>query len=531
MTDRSAAERAAPWPRRLRAAASLLALSLFLTGCATVSLDEPAPSSKPPVAANTTVAAPDDTHRPAATRASQVYQGPLSEIVSVEGEVPRVVPLAAPTDLWDRIRRGLRMSDLDSSLVRSQEQWYLGRPDYIYRMTDRSRKYLFHIVEEVERRDLPMELALLPFIESAFNPQAVSRVKAAGMWQFMPATGQSFDLKQNAFRDDRRDVLASTRAALDYLEQLHERFGDWHLALAAYNWGQGNVSRAITRNQRSGLPTGYADLSMPHETRQYVPKLQAVENIIASPERLGADLPVIGNHPFFDTITIERDMDVALIARLADVEESDFRSLNPSLNRPVVMAAATPNILLPWDNADIFERNLKEYTGNLASWTAWVVPTTMSAAQAAKRVGMTESRLRQVNGIPPRMMVRAGSSLIVPRNGQHDADVPEHVADNGRLALQPEGGNLRRVRYKARRGDTVAVFARRHGVSPVNVAQWNGLSVGSRLKSGQLVTLMLPQRKASASGSGKKSASKRASSRKTPSRKASGSQGKKPARK
>jgi membrane-bound lytic murein transglycosylase D len=506
-----------------------LMAALLISGCASVSLGDTPLGTQTPA----TPTAEGQTPRPAAQRTPQVFQGPLSEIVTAQAELPtvEVVPLATPADLWERIRRGLRMSDLDTALVRDQERWYSSRPDYLFRMTDRSRKYLFHIVEEVERRDLPMELALLPFIESAFNPQAVSRVQAAGMWQFMPATGQSFDLKQNAFRDDRRDVLASTRAALDYLERLYARFGDWHLALAAYNWGQGNVNRAITRNQRAGLPTGYTDLTMPQETRQYVPKLQAVENLIADPGRFGLQLPSIGNHPFFDTVTIERDMDVSLIAQLAEVDEADFRSLNPSLNRPVVMAAATPNVLLPWDNAELFERNLKNHSGPLATWTAWVVPTTMSPAQAAERVGMSEAQLRRINEIPPRMMVRAGSSLIVPRNGKRDADVPEHVADQGRLALQPEGGQLRRVRLKARQGDTVAVFARRHGVSPVSVAQWNNLTVNSRLKTGQLVTLMLPPRKTQATPARPAAGVKRPAAPSKPARvAASPSQGKQPAR-
>ena len=170
------------------------------------------------------------------------------------------------------------MPDLQDDLVDDRVQWYSTRPDYILRMTQRSSKYLFHIVEELERRGMPTELALLPYIESAFNPQAVSSAKAAGMWQFMPATGNYFDLKQNAFRDDRRDVLASTRAALDYLQKLHTMFGDWHLALAAYNWGEGSVSRAIARNQKLGLGTSYTELKMPAETRMYVPKLQASAN-------------------------------------------------------------------------------------------------------------------------------------------------------------------------------------------------------------------------------------------------------------
>jgi membrane-bound lytic murein transglycosylase D len=176
------------------------------------------------------------------------------------------------------------MPEPRNDLVRQQEQWYATRPDYIQRMTDRSRKYLFHIVEELERRNMPTELALLPFIESAFNPQAVSSARAAGMWQFMPATGKDYDLKQNVFRDDRRDVLASTRAALDYLQRLYGMFGDWHLALAAYNWGEGNVSRAIARNQRAGPGHGlHRPEHAGNETRNYVPKLQAVKNIIANP--------------------------------------------------------------------------------------------------------------------------------------------------------------------------------------------------------------------------------------------------------
>ena len=223
-------------------------------------------------------------------------------------------------DLWARIRRGFKMNNLTTDLVANQEQWYATRPSYIGRMTERSSKYLYHVVEELERRNMPTELALLPFIESAFNPQAVSGAKAAGMWQFMPATGKYFALKQNVFRDDRRDVLASTKAALTYLQKLHGMFGDWHLALAAYNWGEGSVGRAIAKNQREGLATDYASLSMPDETRTYVPKLLAVKNIVANPQTFNATLPEIPNHPYFQSVTITRDLDVALAAKLADIK-------------------------------------------------------------------------------------------------------------------------------------------------------------------------------------------------------------------
>jgi membrane-bound lytic murein transglycosylase D len=467
--------------------AAALALGLFLAGCATVDTGS---TSTSPSAGEPVSTAPSSSRLPSYRLPGNI---PLSDIGVASTSVPPVASLAAPADLWERIRRGFAMTDLDNELVRDQERWYATRPDYIQRMTERSSRYLFHIVEEIERRNMPMELALLPFIESAFNPQAVSSARAAGMWQFMPATGQSFDLKQNAFRDDRRDVLASTRAALDYLQQLHRRFGDWHLALAAYNWGQGNVNRAITNNQRQGLPTGYLDINMPLETRTYVPKLQAVKNIMARPQAYNATLPLIGNHPFFDTVTLDRDIDVAVIARLAEVSEADFRALNPSLKQPVVMASGTPNVLLPWDNAVIFQNKLSTHTGPLASWTAWVVPSTMTVAQAASRVGMSEDELRDVNNIPPRMSLRAGSSLLVPRTGQRNSDVPLHVADNAQLNLQPDVV-LRRSVVRARKGDTLARLAQRYGVSAVSVAGWNKLAVNAALKPGQQVTLMLPRR-------------------------------------
>ena len=481
-----------PLFHRVHLTLSALACAVWLAACATPLSTPTSPTPAPsPVKAQPAPAAPTGAVQPTvkARPAPVLPTGAVTQIDSNPLTGSAVAELEAPADVWERIRRGFAMPDLDNDLVRDREQWYSSRPEYIQRMTERSSKYLFHIVEEIERRGMPMELALLPYIESAFNPQAVSHAKAAGMWQFMPATGQSFDLKQNLFRDDRRDVLASTRAALDYLQQLHQRFGDWHLALAAYNWGQGNVNRAITRNTREGLGTSYTNLTMPLETRQYVPKLQAVKNIIAQPQAFGVRLPAIGNFPFFDSVSIERDMDVALIARLAGVSEADFRTLNPSLNKPMVMAAATPEILLPRDNAIAFLTQLRQYKGSLASWTAWQVPQTMSVAQAAQRVGMSESALRELNRIPPRMMVRAGSSLLVERSQGMDRDVPEHIVDNAQLSLQPEVV-LRRVTVNARKGDTVARLAARYGVSPAQVANWNAITPKSKLKAGQQLTIM-----------------------------------------
>jgi membrane-bound lytic murein transglycosylase D len=403
-----------------------------------------------------------------------------------------IASLSPPRDIWERIRIGYAMPDLDNDLVHDREQWYATRPDYIFRMTERSKKYLFYIVEELELRNMPTELALLPFVESAFNPQAVSGAKAAGMWQFMPATGRTFELKQNVFRDDRRDVLASTRAALDYLQKLYGMFGDWHLALAAYNWGEGSVGKAITRNQRAGLNAGYTDLTMPMETRMYVPKLQAIKNIVAQPEAFNSRLPDIGNHPYFDTVTIRRDIDVTLAARLAEVPMEDFKALNPSVNKPVIMAAGTPQILLPWDNAKVFQSNLEAYSGGrLASWTVWVAPSTMRAADAAKKVGMSEADFRSVNNIPPRMMIRPGSALLVPRGVHIEQDVTSHVADTGQVSLAPEIV-LKKTIVHAGRGATVANMAQKYRVSAANVAQWNNVAQSASFKYKQAVTLYLP---------------------------------------
>ena len=397
-----------------------------------------------------------------------------------------------PADIWVRIRQGFAMPDLENDLVKDREEWYAARPDYMVRMTERSRKYLFHIVEELERRNMPTELALLPFIESAFNPEAVSSAKAAGMWQFMPATGKYFDLKQNIFRDERRGVVESTRAALDYLQKLYGMFGDWHLALAAYNWGEGSVSRALAKNKAAGLGLTYSDLNMPNETRYYVPKLQAVKNIIAHPENFNARLPYIQNHPYFKSVSIARDIDVKLAANFAGISLEDFKSLNPSMSRPVILAAGTPEVLLPWDNAERFSRRLEEHANKqLATWTAWTVPKTMKASEASKMLNMTESELRSVNAIPSGMQVKQGSTLLVARQGALDSDVTEHLADNAQISFAPEIV-LRRIMVKVQKGDTLLSLAHRHDVTPNSIAAWNKLKMPVALKPGQSLAILVP---------------------------------------
>lgn len=418
-------------------------------------------------------------------------QSPLGGLASVPVSNLQGAPVAeleTPVDIWDRIRRGFSMPDLDGPLVREQEQWYLQRPDYLDRMTRRSRRYLFHIVEQLELRDMPTEIALLPYIESAFNPEALSSAKAAGLWQFIPSTGRHFALEQNALKDDRRNVLASTRAALDYLEELYGQFGDWQLALAAYNWGPGNVERALRRNDDAGRGTSYVDLDMPEETRQYIPKLQAVKNIVARPEQLGARLPDIGNHPFFDTVDITHDIDVATAARLAQVPLEEFRALNPAQQQPVIFAAGTPQILLPWDNATIFQRELKKQNPEkLASWRAWTPSENTSLAEAARMLGTNANQLRQDNHLGQRATVQGGHTLLVARRSP-PAGQPQQASIES---------TLQKTQVQAAAGDTVASLAERYDLPARTVADWNQLQSGSKLESGREITIYLPREPAS----------------------------------
>lgn len=344
--------------------------------------------------------------------------------------------LTAPSnDLWVQIRQGFQLLELDNPLVEKQIQWLVNRPDYVNRSMARSSRYLFYIVEEVNRRNMPTEIALLPFVESAFNPEAKSTAKAMGIWQFMPRTGQDFKLTQNVFRDERRDVMQSTNAALDYLQRLYKQFGDWQLALAAYNWGEGNVARAIKRNQALRKPTDYQSLTMPRETREYVPKLMAYKNIVQNPEAYNIVLPELKNHPYFVAIDVTRDIDVDVAAQLAEMSLEDFRNLNPSFNKPVILAAADQQMLLPFARAELFQMNLASYTKPLSSWTALKVTKSETPEQLATRLALNPETIRDVNNIPRGMRIRAGSTVLIPKPPGKESDIPQYLADHGQLKL------------------------------------------------------------------------------------------------
>ncbi|HEX2531260.1 MAG TPA: transglycosylase SLT domain-containing protein [Burkholderiaceae bacterium] len=397
-------------------------------------------------------------------------------------------------DIWGRIRKGFGIPDLENTLVANQTAWYTSRPDYIDRTTTRASRYLFHVVQELEKRNMPTELALLPFIESAFNPQAYSSAKAAGMWQFIPSTGQIFNLKQSAFKDERRDVLASTEAALTYLQKLHGMFGDWQLALAAYNWGEGSVQRAINKNRAAGLPTDFTGLSplMPAETRNYVPKLQAVKNIIATPDQYGITLPKVDNQPYFVTIGKTRDIDIKVAAQLAELSIDEFKALNPQFNRPVIAGSQDTQILLPHSNAEKFKENLANWTEELSSWTAHKVTAARERIETiAKKFGTTPEVIRQVNNIPPRMHLKAGSTILVPKTAlTAEKDIAPELVDTAIVMMVPDGPATRRISVKVGKRDTLTSIAKRNRVTAAQIKAWNGLR-SDKITPGQTLRLQV----------------------------------------
>jgi membrane-bound lytic murein transglycosylase D len=396
-------------------------------------------------------------------------------------------------DLWDRIRAGYAIPDLENKLVSNQLTWYSTRTDYILRTVQRGSRYLYHVVEELEKRGMPTELALLPFIESAFNPQAISTAKASGMWQFMAATGKDFNLKQSMFKDDRRGVLDSTDAALNYLERLYGIFGDWQLALAAYNWGEGSVQKAIKKQQALGLPVDFDSMSalMPLETRNYLPKLQAVKNIINHPEQFNIALPKLDNQPYFVSVEKTRDIDVRVAAQLAELPIDEFTALNPQFNRPVITGDSNTKILLPTDNAALFKENLEKWQGPLSSWTALTVQKTEKVESLAARLGQKPEFIREVNLIPPKMLVKAGSTILVPKSAKTpDRDIAPEVAENAQLVIE-KGVSTRQISYKVGKHDNLNSIAKRYKVSIDDLKAWNKLKRDS-VTTGQTLVLQVP---------------------------------------
>ncbi len=399
------------------------------------------------------------------------------------------------SNLWSRIRQGFQLRNLSGPLVEANTRWYQQRPQYVTRMLDRARRYLYHVVQEVQKRGMPTEIALLPMVESAFNPQAYSNAHAAGLWQFIPSTARLYGLKESPWYDGRRDVIAGTDAALNYLQKLFLDFGSWDLALAAYNCGEGCVARAMQHNAARGLPTNYQNLPLPAETKNYVPKLMAMKQLIEDPEAFGVDLAPLPDSPYFTKISLDTgNIDVNTAARLAGMSTRDFLALNPAFPRKLIHAHNQVTVLVPVDKASEFQSNLEQ--GDWDRWEPYQARRGESLDAVAQKFNVDAQRLAEHNILRLyRGRFRVAQTILVPVKAD---DGGTSLADS-RVAweavaqtLEGRGGADAGKRAPAaywhtvRRGEDLIGLARKNGVSVAQIKQWNhlrsnGLRIGQKL--------------------------------------------------
>jgi membrane-bound lytic murein transglycosylase D len=524
---------------RSRILATLIAAGLLAAGCASAPPAAPAPPAAETVAREPDeVAFPDEANAP---------EAPPEEL---EAEAPAVEPLAPAVvhgDVLARVRGALTLPQVEHPRVDREIEWLQRNPDYLARVFGRAQRYLHYIVDEVEAQGLPGDLALLPVVESAFNPFAYSRAHASGLWQFIAPTGERYGLRRNYYQDQRRDVVESTRGALEYLTQLRDRFGgDWFLAIAAYNYGTGNVQRAINRNAALGRKTDFFSLSLPAETRAYVPKLVALARMVREPERYGFYLPPIPDTPYFRIVPTGGPVDLRLMAELAGVETEELHALNPSWNRWITDPEGPHRVLVPEVVADGFAEKLAMLDGNARARLAihtvapgesftsiagqYKVPETfvdrMNAGKRAdlepgdelwvpagdvsqlraglgsdlerrvhrvksgeslwsisRRYGMSVSQLARMNHVSTKALLRPGQRLQVAGSGGSAA---EAASSGGTQQVASADG---KVKYKVRRGDTLSGIARRFEVTVRQLQAWNNMGRSTSLRAGQSLTI------------------------------------------
>ncbi|WP_297809643.1 LysM peptidoglycan-binding domain-containing protein [uncultured Methylophaga sp.] len=387
------------------------------------------------------------------------------------------------TDVWDRIRSGFQISDYETLHADTQQhlRWFIDHPAYVDRVVERARPYLYHIVEEVTKRGMPLEVALLPVVESGFKPHAYSPSHAAGLWQFIPGTGKVYGLDQNWWYDGRRDVVQSTRAALDYLEKLHNDFGDWQLALAAYNCGEGTVGRAIKRNQVAGKPTDFWSLDLPRETSAYVPKLMAVSHMVKFPERYDISLSPVDNKAYIGVVDIGSQIDLAVAAEMAQISEDELHQLNPAFNRWATAPHGPHQLVLPLDKIEGFKLALAELPANKrVQWARHKIRRGESLSVIATNYNTTVAVVKQANNLRNNQ-IRAGHHLLIPVAS----------GESGRLAAvaEPAQGEGQKQVYTVQSGDTWWDIARQHGLDVQTLADWNQKTAQDTLQPGQQLVL------------------------------------------
>ena len=391
-------------------------------------------------------------------------------------------------DLFDRMRAGFAFDEVQEPAIDQQLAWFKNNPDYLERVFQRAQRYLYHVVTEVEARGMPLEFALLPVVESAYEPFAYSVSRASGLWQFIPDTGARFGLKQDWWYDGRRDVIESTRAALDYLQALHDQFdGDWLLAIAAYNVGEMAVQRAIDYNRASGRPTDFWHLNLPAETRAYVPKLLALKRLMAEPERYGIDFAAIPNEPYFAVIDTESQLQLTVAAELAGTSYDELVALNPGFCRWATDPNGPHRMLVPIDNADAFEAALKSLSPDeRMRYETHVVARHETLASIARDYDVSPAVIARINDLPGGRL-SLGDSLKIPALGVR---LPDKVLLAASRVDRPEPvRGTRQIVYRVRAGETLNSIARRHGIPVSTLARLNNLGAGDPLIKGQRLVI------------------------------------------
>ncbi len=458
----------------------VFAFALAVTACAHSTRHSSAPAGAPD-------AAQTGESAPIALQASEPPLPDLEDTAS-KGQPQSVTQPEQPAfhDIWARIRSGFRLNSPDHPYVERELRQFLAHPYYLRRVQRRAEPFLYLILQELESRGLPTELALLPAVESAFNPRAYSPDHAAGIWQFIPATGRHFGLQQNWWYDGRRDVLASTRAALDYLQRLYRRFGgDWELALAAYNAGQGSLSKAIRKNKRLGRPTDFWSLKLPLETRLYVPRLLALCRIVARPDDFGIGLEPIANRPRLAIVDARSQLDLALAAEMADMAPDELHRLNPGFKRWATAPDGPHKLLVPLDKAEGLQVRLNGIDpGQGIRWTRYRIRPGDSLSVIAQKHALTVSHLKKVNNLSS-SRIRADRYLIIPTPVA--AQEKPIAVTTGYLADQQPDGETQGtpLSYTVRPGDTLWDIGRAFKVSYLKLAKWNDLTPGATLRPKQ----------------------------------------------
>lgn len=395
----------------------------------------------------------------------------------------------AEINLWQRIYSRYDIKNENNSRSKKYEDWYSARPEYLERMMDRSQKYLFYVVGEVEKRGMPSEIALLPMIESAYNPIANSRSKAVGIWQFIPSTGRLYGLKQDWWHDKRRNVVEATNAALDYLQRLHTLFGSWDLALAAYNAGEGTVGRAIAKNRAIGLPTDYANLKLPSETKDYVPKLQAIKNIVSNPTQYGLYIDSIPNKPYFTSVEAPVVIDADLAANLAEISYDEFLLLNAEHRRPIIRTNdKTQRLILPINAAGTFVKNLSQNEKPLVSWNIYQPKHNEKIRAIANKFDMQESDLIKANDLNPQKAIKTSTMMLVAKKEGTESNAYQNIDESKIQKDKNSEDSVKPHKHKVKSGDTLNKIAKKYEITIDELKDMNQMT-SSDIQIGTILQL------------------------------------------